>query len=101
MKFFNLNFKKNNEPRLESLRPPLFNVDLYWLLTMGATLLIVVATTTIGLKLFFNEYFENYKKGNTGDQFGELINIQRLERAIDKRNQFMNKPASIPKDPSI
>lgn len=101
MKFFNLKLRKDKIPSLKSLRMPLFNIELYWLLILLISFLIIFFTVGIGFKLFYNEYFEGYKNTISTEQFGDILNIQRLERVIEKRNEFINASTTIPRDPSI
>lgn len=100
MKFNFLKFKKDNSPSLESLKPKIFKADFFWFLSLGIFLIISVVTVFVGVKLFYSQYFESYKKSTTEDS-QNIINVARLNGAIEKRNEFINKEVSFPKDPSL
>ena len=101
MKFTFLKFKKNNPLSLESLRPPLFNINLFWTLALGFFVGIVIITASIGFKLYYYQYSENYKKSFIENNSEEIIDVGRLKSAILKRNDFINQPVSSTTDPSI
>lgn len=101
MKLDFLKFKKNKLPSLESLRPKIFNIDLFWFSSLGLFLIIFIITAFIGLNLFLPQYFEDYKQSGLTKDFENLINIDRLKNAINKRSDFINKEISLPEDPSI
>jgi hypothetical protein len=101
MKFTFLKLKKNNLPPLESLRPRVFDTDLFWYLSLGLGLLLLLIMALVGFNLFYAQYFESYKKSTPAEDFGNIINVNRLKSAILKRNEFINKEISLPKDPSL
>jgi anionic cell wall polymer biosynthesis LytR-Cps2A-Psr (LCP) family protein len=101
MKFTFLKLKKKNLPPLQSLRPPIFNTNLSWFMTLSLCLVIFIITTLIGLKLFYSQYFETYKNEKSAVNYENLININRLKSTIEKRNEFTNKQISLPRDPSL
>lgn len=96
-----LKLKKDALPPLKSLRPPIFDTDLYWFVSLGACLLIFVLTAFVGFWLFYSQYFERYKKDWSAENFENMINIEKLNRVIEKRNEFINKETSLPEDPSL
>ena len=100
MKLTFLKFKKNENPSLSFLRPPVFNVRKYWAMTLGLSLLIFIVTALIGAKLFYIGYFETYKKQKT-ENYQNIINVKRIKSAVDKRNDFIKTEASLPIDPSL
>ena len=101
MKFNFLKLKKDNLPPLKSLRPQIFNVDLFWFASLGLALVIFIITAFIGFKLFYSQYFETYKQSASGENFESLINIDKLKSTIQKRSDLISKPVSLPKDPSL
>jgi hypothetical protein len=100
-KFNLLKLNKDKLPPLKSLRPKIFDVDLYWYASLGLVLVIFLITAFIGFKLFYSQYFETYKQSSSSQNFENLINIERLKSAIQKRSDLINKPISFPKDPSL
>ena len=101
MKFIFLKQKNNHLPSLKSLRPPIFNIDLFWFASLGAGFLILIITAFISFKISYSQYFESYKVSKSSENYENLINISRLENAVTKRNSFINQEFSLPKDPSI
>jgi len=101
MKLNFLKFKRNNLPSLKSLRPEIFNVDLFWFISLGLCLIIFIITTLIGFSLFYSLYSESYKQDISNTDFENLINIEKLKSVIEKRNQFVNKAVPSFKDPSL
>jgi len=101
MKLPFLKLKKDNLPPLGSLRPKLFDTELFWFSCLGLCFLIFLTTAFIGLSLFYSQYFETYKKSNSTENFENLISIDRLKGAIEKRNTFINQQISLPRDPSL
>jgi len=101
MKFIFSKFKRNKLLPLESLRPPIFDADLFWFLSLGLCLVIFVTATFIGFKLSYSQYFESYKESKSTENYESLININRLKSAIGERNDFVNQQTSLPKDPSL
>jgi len=96
-----LKFKKNNLPPLKSLRPPIFYIDFYWYLSLGVIFTIILIMIIVGLKFFYSQYIEDYKKTDVTENFESLINIKGLKSVIEKRNDFINKEVSLPSDPSL
>jgi hypothetical protein len=101
MKFNFLKFKKKSLPSLKSLQPRVFDVDLFWFAGLGLCLVIIIITTLIGFNFFYSQYFESYKQSGPAENLNNLINTDRLRTAINKRNEFINKEFSLPKDPSL
>jgi len=101
MKFAFLKFKKNRLPSLKSLRPPIFDVDLFWFASLGLCLVILLATALVGFELLYSQYFETYKNSKPIENYSNLININRLKTAVRERNNFTNKEISLPRDPSF
>ncbi|MFH0804313.1 MAG: hypothetical protein V1896_01805 [Candidatus Zambryskibacteria bacterium] len=101
MKFNFLKFKKKSMPTLKSLRPKTFDADTLWFASLGLFLIIFVITGFVGFRLFYSQYFESYKETNSSENFKDIINIDRLKNAIEKRNEFINQQISIPRDPSF
>jgi len=100
MKFNFLKFKKDNSPSLESLKVEIFNVDKFWFMTLVLCFVILLVTALVGFKLFYSLYFESYKN-SAAENFGNLINVERLKSAVENRNNFINEQISLPRDPSI
>jgi hypothetical protein len=101
MKFTFLKLKKNNLPPLKSLHPKIFDVDLYWLETLTLCFVILIVTGFFGFKLFYSQYFESYQTSGSAEDYKNIIDVNGLNSAIQNRNDFINKPASLPKDPSL
>lgn len=101
MKFIFLKLKKKGLPNLKSLKPQIFDIDLFWFVGLGLFLIVVVITGLVGFKLFYSLYTESYKDTKSAENFKNIINIDKLNSAIEKRNNFINQEISVPKDPSI
>jgi hypothetical protein len=101
MKFTFLKFKKNNPPSLKSLRPRVFDTDLFWYLSLGGCFLILIIMALVGFNLFYAQYFESYKNSAPSENFENIINVSKLKSAIEKRNEFINREVSLPRDPSL
>lgn len=101
MKFTFLKFKKKSLPPLKSLQPPIFDINLFWSVCLGLFLIIFIITAFIGFKLFYSQYFESYKETKLTENFENIINMDRLKNIINKRNDFINKEISLPRDPSL
>jgi len=100
MKFTFLKFKKKGLPSLKSLQPQIFDVDLAWFGLLGLCLIILIITILVGFNLFYSQYFESYKQSGSID-VENIMNINKLKSAIDKRNTFINEQISLPRDPSL
>lgn len=98
-KFLKIN--KNNIPSLNSLRSEIFDTDFFWFFGLGFCALIFLVIAFIGSKLLYIQYFETYKKINQTENQDIPLNIDRIRKAVDKRNEFINKQVSLPQDPSI
>ena len=61
MKLNFLKLKRKGSPPLESLRPPIFDTDLFWFVSLGLGLVIFIITALIGFKLFYPQYSKSYK----------------------------------------
>jgi hypothetical protein len=101
MKFTFLKFKKDKLPPLKSLRPQVFNGDFLWFVSLGLCLIIFIVNALVGFRFFYSLYFESYKKLGPTENFENLININKINNFIGKRNDFINKPISLPRDPSL
>ena len=100
MKFNFLKFKRDNKPSLESLRPKIFDTNLFWFLTLGLCLIVFIITFAVGLKLFYSQYFESYKKNKPVENSESIINMSKLKSAIEKRNNIINKEIPLLVNPS-
>jgi hypothetical protein len=100
MKFNLLKSKQNRLPSLKTLRPPIFDVDLFWFSSLGIAFVVFIVTALIGFRLLYNQYFENYKQSVSTEGYENMINTDRLKSSIEKRVNFMNEKISLPKDPS-
>lgn len=101
MKFTFLKFKKNDLPPLKSLRPQVFDTDLFWYLSLGVCFLFFLVMALVGFNLSYSQYFESYKNSVPVENPGSIINADRLKSAIEKRNEFINKETILPKDLSL
>lgn len=100
MKFSISKYNKSGSPSLKSLRPPLFDINLFWYSFLLFSLVILVITALIGFKLFYFQYFESYKKEESAQNFENIINVNKLKSSIDKRDEFINQQITLPRDPS-
>lgn|SRR3989344_7161448 len=100
MKFPSLKFMRNSGPSLKSLRPNIFNVNLFWFVGLGLFIVLFVVAAFVGSKLFLFEYFESYKN-NSKETSEDIINTDRLKSAIEKRNSVINEKTPLPRDPSL
>lgn len=96
----NLKFRKNNIPPLSSLRPALFDVYRYWFIGLGGFFAIVIITALIGFKLFYGVYYESYKKETPKETLENLIDVNKLNVVIEKRNDFIIATSTLPRDPA-
>ena len=101
MKFNFLKFKKKGLPSLESLKPQIFNTELFWFAGLGVCLLVIIIATLVGFNLFYYQYTEGYKGTQSTVNFDKIIDAGKLNSAIDKRNDFINATSTLPKDPSL
>ena len=101
MKFNFLKLKKKDLPTLKSLQPQIFDVDLFWFEALGLCLIIIIITTLVGFNFFYSQYFESYKNSATIENSENIININKLKGALDKRNIFINKQVTPSRDPSL
>lgn len=83
------------------MRPKLFDVNSRWFAALGLSLLITAVGILIGFKLFYSQYFESYKKSAPTESFENIIDIQRLKSAIEKRENFIKQQLPSLKDPSV
>lgn len=100
MKLNFLKLKRNKQLSPKSLRSPLFNIDYFWFVCLGVVSILLLMMALIGYNFFHYQYFENYKKP-TSFESSDLINIERLNSTIERRNNFINKEISLPPDPSF
>lgn len=100
MKFTFLKLKKKSLPTLKSLQPHAFDVDMFWFATLGFCLVIISVTALVGFNFFYSQYFESYKKSDS-TKVENILNIEKLKATLNKRNVFINKQISSPKDPSF
>lgn len=101
MNFSFLKFNRNTMPQNSSLRPLIFNVNLYWFLILIISLLVFIFGAALGFKLFSTLYLESYKKDNSNLSANDVLDIKRLEKNIENRNKFLTSPREILPDPSI
>ena len=88
-------------PENSSLRPLIFNVNLYWFLILLCSLFVFIFGAALGFKLFSTLYLESYKKDSYGLNANNIVDLKRLERNIENRQKFITSPKEIPADPSI
>lgn len=101
MKFNFLKFKKQGLPSLKSLRPQIFDVNLFWFMALGLSLVIFIITGFIGFRLFYSQYSESYKKSGSTENIERTMNINKLKDVILKRNELINQEITLPRDPSM
>jgi hypothetical protein len=101
MNFNFLKQKKDKLPEVRSLRPDLFRINMYWFASLLISAVILLITAFIGFKLFYSQYNEDYKKSVSAENFGNIINVNRLSAAVEKRNELSNEQISLPRDPSL
>lgn len=100
MKFNFLNFKKDKTPALKSLKPRVFNANLFWFASLTTFFLIFIITAIVGLDLFYCQYSDEDSE-DFAENFEEVVNIKGLENAIGKRNAAINAETKLPRDPSL
>jgi len=62
-------------------------------------LFVIIVTGAVGLNLFYSVYSENYR-GNTGGGIPDnLIDVPKLSRVVNERNNFINATTTIPSNP--
>ena len=101
MKFLTFKSKKDATPSLESLRPPLFDVDSAWVNCILVFFLVILIGAFVGFRFFYYEYNEDYKEESGEENFDNLINVDRLKNSIEKRNSLINQPTPAIRDPSV
>ena len=101
MKLNFLKFKKESLPDLKLLHPRIFDVNKFWFLALALFFGLVLIFGLVGFRLFYDQYFESFKELKPVNNFDDLININRINKAIEKRNEFVNKQISLPQDPSL
>lgn len=101
MKFSLLKFKKNNTPPLSSLRPALFDINLYWFVALGLFCAIFLVTALIGFQLFYSVYSESYKKDMSGSVAEDIINVSKLKSSVETRINFIMEESPLPRDPAL
>lgn len=100
IKFLKLN--KKGLPPLKSLQPQVFNVSKFWFVALGSSILVLAITNLFGFWLFYSQYVQSYKnESESASNFKNLINIDKLKDAIEKRVNLINTEIVIPKDPSL
>lgn len=100
----NFNFSKFKREKVlspKSLKPKNFDVDFYWFVALGVCSLVFLAMAFVGAKLFYNQYFETYKENKLTVNIEELLNINQLKTAVEKRNELINKEFAPSRDPSL
>ncbi|MEK7635120.1 MAG: hypothetical protein AAB446_01670 [Patescibacteria group bacterium] len=101
MKFTFSKFKKDLTPSLKSLRPPIFDIETFWFMSLSIGFIIFLVTALVGFKFLYDQYFGNYKISVPSENYENIINIKSLESAINKRNTFVNQETLLPRDPSL
>jgi hypothetical protein len=101
MKFNPFKIKGDKLPSVESLRPPVFNVNKFWFISLCVCFAVLIITAFIGFRYFHFIYFEGYKESKSEENFQNIINVERLKSAIEKRDKLINEEMLIPRDPSI
>jgi hypothetical protein len=102
MKFFNfLKPKKDRLPKVKTLRPDIFNVNLIWYEILSVVFIIFIITCLVGFNFAYSQYFESYKQVKSPENYENLINIKHIKSVIETRNNFLNSSISLPKDPSL
>jgi hypothetical protein len=101
MKFTFLKKKKDRLPTAKSLRPPIFDIDLFWFASLSVGFVILLITAFISFKLSYSQYFESYKVSKSPENYENLINVSKLKSTISERDDFVKQEISIPKDPSL
>lgn len=101
MNFNFLKLKKEKVLSPKSLKPKAFDIDFYWFVALGFCVLIFLIMAFVGAKLFYNQYFETYKKNKSAVNIEDLLNINQLKTAVQKRGEFINKEFTPSRDPSL
>lgn len=92
--------KKDSLPPLSSLRPPIFDVSLFWFLSLIIALVIVVVTVAAGFWLMYAQDMEDYQNLSS-ESYQSPINVSRLETVVGQRNLFLDAESQLPRDPSL
>lgn len=100
MKFSFSKFNKNHLPSPETLRPKVFEVNKFWFLGLGLSIFVFLVVAFVGLKLFYNQYFKNQNELKFTENVENLMNIDRLKKAVEKRNIFINTQLPATNDPA-
>ena len=98
MKF--LEFKKNNLPEPESLRPAIFDVQHFWFISLVLFFTIFIFTALIGFRIFYSHYSTSHIKDNISEE-ASGINVERLNDAIKNRQDFRDMEIELLPDPSL
>lgn len=93
-------FNKNRLPPPEVLRPKLFEVSKFWFIGLGLSIFIFLVVTFVGLKLFYNQYFKNQDELKFTENVENLMSIDRLKKAVEKRNTSINAQLPATNDPA-
>lgn len=105
MKLFGatLQLKKNKQPTIASVNPIVFDIHRSWRRALILSGVLILLGVIVGLKLFWNIYFEQYRNGSSDlvEEIGGDINVNRLTHALERRAMFLTAPTSIPSDPSL
>jgi hypothetical protein len=92
---------KNKKPLLKSARPPIFDTNFYWFASLILCFVVFIITAVVGFNLFYSQYYETYKKAEPVEDFGNLINVEELKSAVEKRNALINQKIPLSRDPSL
>lgn len=100
----NLNFlkiKKNASINPSDLHKQIRSSYDFWLLSLYIFLGVVFIGTIIGGWQFYSIYTDRSSlKADVVDGENGVINIESINSAVQKREEFVNKPFTAPKDPS-
>lgn len=101
MKIPFLKKKKENTPKIETLREPIFDVDKKWQILLFSFFASMILLIIIGFWLAYSIYQGNYSENKETNTFKEIIKETRLKNAINLRDEFMNQEIVQIIDPSI
>ncbi len=88
----NINFLKFRKKivSLEDINSDIFNDKKYWIMFLVFCFVLLVFLFVFSAKLFFYVYKEEYRK-NEDVILDKIINIERINNLVKKREDFVNK----------
>lgn len=101
MKLPTLKFKRDNNPKIDSLRPAIFDISSRWYKILGLFFVALTLILLVGFKLFRTVYYETYKTEVSSENYNSLIGVNKLKDVVAKRENFIKQKVDLPPDPSL